>query len=275
VSASEETVISADRLGRRYLADLWRHRELFVFLAWRDLLVRYKQTVAGLAWSIVRPLLTMLILTLVFSKLGSMPSLGAPYPLLVLCGVLPWQFVSTALAEGGNSLVANTGLISKVYFPRLLIPAATLLTALVDFFICLVLLMALLFWYRWLPPATVLWLPLFMLAACALSFSIGVWISALMVRYRDVRFIVPFVVQFGLYISPVGFLSSVVPDRYQLLYSLNPVVAIIDGFRWCILGGDFRPHFPSVVALGVSIVVLFSTGIWYFRKTERTFADVI
>jgi lipopolysaccharide transport system permease protein len=275
VSAQEEIAIRADRLGRGYASELWRHRELFFFLAWRDLLVRYKQTVAGIGWSIVRPLLTILILTMVFDKLGNMPSYGAPYPLLVLCGVLPWQFISTALADSGNSLVANTGLISKVYFPRLLIPASTLLTALVDFLICLVLLVCLLFWYRWLPPATVLWLPVFILAACALAFGVGVWISALMVRYRDFRYIVPFIVQFGLYVSPVGFLSSVIPKDYRLLYSLNPAVAIIDGFRWSILGSDFRPDFVSVVSMVGAIVLLVSTGLWYFRKTERTFADVI
>jgi len=258
VSAQEEIAIRADRLGRGYASELWRHRELFFFLAWRDLLVRYKQTVAGIAWSIVRPLLTILILTMVFDKLGNMPSYGAPYPLLVLCGVLPWQFISTALADSGNSLVANTGLISKV-----------------DFSICLLLLVCLLFWYRWLPPVTVLWLPVFILAACALAFGVGVWISALMVRYRDFRFIVPFIVQFGLYVSPVGFLSTVIPENYRLLYSLNPAVAIIDGFRWSILGSDFRPDFFSVVSMVGAIVLLVSTGLWYFRKTERTFADVI
>jgi lipopolysaccharide transport system permease protein len=275
MTSVEETVVRAGHSTRHYFVDLWKHRELFVFLAWRDLLVRYKQTVAGVAWSVVRPLLTMLILTLVFGRLGNMPSQGAPYALLVLCGVLPWQFFSTALAESGNSLVANTGLISKVYFPRLLIPASTLGTALVDFFISLVLLGALLIWYRWLPPATLVWLPLFMLAACAVSFGAGIWVAALTVRYRDFKFLVPFVVQFGLYISPVGFLSSVVPDQYRLIYSLNPMVAVIDGFRWCILGGDFRIYGPSVVTLLVSIVVLLTTGIWYFRRMERTFADVI
>jgi lipopolysaccharide transport system permease protein len=275
LSSSQETVISAGHSARHYFGDIWKYRELFVFLAWRDLLVRYKQTVAGVAWSVVRPLLTMLILTLVFGRLGNMPSGNAPYALIVMCGVLPWQFFSTALAESGNSLVANTGLISKVYFPRLLIPASTLGTALVDFLISVVLLCALLVWYRWLPPATVLWLPVFILAACALSFGAGVWVAALTVRYRDFRFIVPFVVQFGLYISPVGFLSSVVPEEYRLLYALNPMVAVIEGFRWCILGGDFSVYAPSVVTSVVTTVVLLATGIWYFRKTERTFADII
>ncbi len=272
---SEETVIVAGRTGRRYLHDLWLYRELFLFLAWRDVLVRYKQTVVGVAWSLVRPFLTMLVLTLVFDQLGKMPSGGVPYPLLVFCGILPWQFVATALSESGNSLVANTGLISKVYFPRLVIPAGSLITALVDFLISLVFLGMLMIWYRWVPPATIALLPLFLLLASAASFGMGLWVAALMVQYRDFRIIVPFLIQFGLYISPVGFISSVVPERYRLLYSLNPVVGIVDGFRWCILGGEQALYWPS---LAFSLVVgffLLLTGIWYFRRTERTFADVI
>ena len=210
---SEETVIVAGRTGRRYLHDLWLYRELFLFLAWRDLLVRYKQTVVGVALSLVRPFLTMLVLTLVFDQLGKMPSGGVPYPLLVFCGILPWQFVATALSESGNSLVANTGLISKVYFPRLVIPAGSLITALVDFLISLVFLGMLMIWYRWVPPATIALLPLFLLLASAASFGMGLWVAALMVQYRDFRIIVPFLIQFGLYISPVGFISSVVPER--------------------------------------------------------------
>jgi lipopolysaccharide transport system permease protein len=272
---SEETVIVAGRTGRRYLHDLWLYRELFLFLAWRDLLVRYKQTVVGVAWSLVRPFLTMLVLTVVFDQLGKMPSGGVPYPLLVFCGILPWQFVATALSESGNSLVANTGLISKVYFPRLVIPAGSLITALVDFLISLVFLGMLMIWYRWVPPATIALLPLFLLLASATSFGMGLWVAALMVQYRDFRIIVPFLIQFGLYISPVGFTSSVVPERYRLLYSLNPVVGTVDGFRWCILGGEQALYWPS---LAFSLVVgffLLLTGIWYFRRTERTFADVI
>ena len=273
--SAQETIISADKMGKQYLGDLWRYRELFLFLAWRDLLVRYKQTVAGVAWSVVRPLLTMLILTLVFGHLGKMPSLGVPYPLLVLCGLLPWQFFSTALADGGNSLVANTSLISKVYFPRLLVPASALMTALVDFMISLMLLGGLLFWYRWLPPATFLWLPLFILMACALSFGAGVWVAALTVRYRDFRFIVPFVVQFGLYMSPVGFLSTVVPDSYRLLYSLNPMVGVIDGFRWCLLGGGAGVEVTSIAMSCVITGVLLWFGIRRFRRMEREFADLV
>lgn len=272
---SEETVIVAGRTGRRYLHDLWLYRELFLFLAWRDLLVRYKQTVVGVAWSLVRPFLTMLVLTLVFDKFGKMPSWGVPYPLLVFCGILPWQFFATALSESGNSLVANTGLISKVYFPRLVIPAGSLIIALVDFLISLAFLGALMIWYRWVPPATIALLPLFLLLASAASFGAGLWVAALMVEYRDFRIIVPFLVQFGLYISPVGFVSSVVPEHYRLLYSLNPMVGVIDGFRWCILGGEHALYWPSLVMSVAIGFFLFITGVWYFRRTERTFADVI
>jgi lipopolysaccharide transport system permease protein len=274
-SSPEETVIAAGKTGRRYLDDLWRYRELFLFLAWRDLLVRYKQTAVGVAWSLLRPLLTMLVLTIVFGKFGNMPSGGVPYPLLVFCGILPWQFFSTALSESGNSLLANTGLISKVYFPRLLIPAGSLITALVDFVISLTILGGLMVWYNWLPTITIAWLPLFTLLAIVASFGLGVWVAALMVEYRDFRFIVPFLVQFGLYISPVGFYSSVVPERYRLLYSLNPMVGVIDGFRWCILGGVHTLYWPSLAVSVIGGLFLLIAGIWYFRRTERTFADVI
>jgi lipopolysaccharide transport system permease protein len=217
----------------------------------------------------------MFVLTLVFGRFGNMPSGGTPYPLLVFCGILPWQFFSSALAESGNSLVTNTALISKVYFPRLLIPASSLITALVDFLISLAFLGGLMVWYRWLLPPTIVFLPFFALLVSVASFGVGVWLAALMVEYRDFRFIVPFVVQFGLYLSPVGFSSNVVPEHYRLLYSLNPMVGVIDGFRWCILGGEHALYWPS---LGVSVLggfFLLLTGIWYFRRTERTFADVI
>ena len=275
MTSNEETVIEAGRTGQRYFHDLWQYRELFLFLAWRDLLVRYKQTVVGVTWALIRPFLTMLVLTLVFGKFGKMPAGGVPYPLLVFCGLLPWQFFATALSESGNSLVANTALISKVYFPRLIIPAGSIITASVDFLISLAFLIVLMIWYSWIPPATILMLPLFLLLACTVSFGIGLWVAALMVEYRDFRFIVPFMVQFGLYLSPVGYLTSAVPESYRLLYSLNPMVGIIDGFRWCVLGGEHTLYWPSVVVSFVGGLFMLLTGIWYFRRTERTFADVI
>ena len=270
-----ELIIKAGRTERHYWRDLWRYRELFAFLAWRDLLVRYKQTVVGVAWSIIRPVLTMLVLTLVFGKFGKMPTGGVPYPLLVFCGMLPWQFFSTALSESGNSLVSNSNLISKVYFPRLVIPASSVITSFVDFLISAAFLILLMCWYRFLPDAHVVFLPAFVLLAFAASFGVGLWVAALMVQYRDFRFIVPFVVQFGLYVSPVGFLSTVVPEQYRLLYSLNPMVGVIDGFRWCILGGQHAVYWPGFFLSVAMTLTLVLSGIWYFRRTERTFADVI
>lgn len=275
----DELIIEAGRTQRQYWRDLWRYRELFYFLAWRDLLIRYKQTVEGVAWSVIRPFLTMVVLSVVFGKLGKMPSGGVPYPILVFCGMLPWQFFSTALSESGNSLVTNSNLISKVYFPRLVIPASSVITSFVDFIISAAFLVLLMIWYHFAPSLNILFLPLFVLLAIAASFGVGLWIAALMVEYRDFRFIVPFIVQFGLYISPVGFLSSIVSDRYgdhyRLLYSLNPIVGVIDGFRWCILGGLNTLFWPGLIASMIGVILLLVSGIWHFRRMERTFADVI
>jgi lipopolysaccharide transport system permease protein len=274
-AAPEETVIAAGQGARRYFEDLWRYRELFVFLAWRDILVRYKQTVVGVAWSVIRPMLTMAVLVFVFSKLGNMPSGGAPYPLLVFCGLLPWQFFSTAVTTGGESLVGNASLVSKVYFPRLLMPAGSISVGVVDFLISLGLLTGIMIWYQWLPPAQIVMLPLFLLLAVLIAFGATVWVAALMVQYRDFRFIIPFVVQLGLYVSPVGFLSGVVPEQYQRLYAINPMVGVIDGFRASILGGEHTLDGYSVAFSVVGAVVLLVSGLWFFRRTERRFADVI
>jgi lipopolysaccharide transport system permease protein len=270
-----QLIIEAGRTERQYWRDLWRYRELFYFLAWRDLLVRYKQTFVGVGWSLIRPLLTMIVLTVVFGKLGKMPSGGVPYPLLVFCGMLPWQFFSTAMAESGNSLVMNSNLISKVYFPRLIIIVSSVITSFVDFLISAVFLLVLMLWYRHAPSAAVFFLPFFVLLAFGASLGVGLWVAALMVEYRDFRFIVPFVVQFGLYISPVGFQSSVVPERFRLLYSLNPMAGVIDGFRWSLLGTPSGVYWPGLALATIDVIVLVASGIWYFRKTEQTFADVI
>jgi lipopolysaccharide transport system permease protein len=270
-----QLVVEAGHTERQYWKDLWRYRELFFFLAWRDLLVRYKQTVVGVSWSLIRPLLTMIILTVVFGKLGKMPSGGSPYPLLVLCGMLPWQFFSSAISDSGNSLVTNSSLVAKIYFPRLILVASSVITSFVDFLVSFAFLLGLMVWYRFIPSAEVFVLPLFAVLAFCVSLGAGFWISALMVKYRDFRFIVPFIVQFGLYLSPVGFQTSVVPVRYRMLYSLNPMVGIIDGFRWSLLGAQNKLDLP---ALGISIIevaALLISGVLYFRKTELTFADVI
>lgn len=270
-----QLVIEAGRAERHYWRDLWRYRELFYFLAWRDFLVKYKQTVVGVAWSLLKPLLTMLVLTVVFGKFGRMPSAGAPYPVLVFCGMLPWQFFANALSESGASLVNNANLISKIYFPRLVVPASSIITSMVDFAISGSFLAILMAWYRVVPPVQFLLLPLFVLLALAASFGAGVWIAALMVEYRDFRAILPFIVQFGLYISPVGFVSQIVPGQFRLLYSINPMVGVIDGFRWCILGGEHALFWPSLAISVTVTLILILSGIWYFRKTERAFADVI
>lgn len=270
-----ELLIEAGRTERQYWRDLWRYRELFYFLSWRDLLVRYKQTVVGVSWSFIRPLLTMLVLTFVFGKLGKMPSGGVPYPLLVFCGMLPWQFFSTAMTESGGSLILNANLISKIYFPRLVIIVSSVMTSFVDFAVSALFLVSLLAWYHRMPPMAILFLPFLVVLVFGASLGIGLWLAALTVEYRDFKHIVPFMVQLGLYISPVGFQSSIVPDRFRALYSLNPMVGIIDGFRWSILGVRSATLWSGLTIAVIDVIVLIISGIWYFRRTERTFADVI
>jgi len=272
---TEELIIEAGRTERHYWRDLWRYRELFFFLAWRDILVRYKQTAIGIVWALGRPLLTMLVFTLVFSKLAKLPSGGVPYPILVFAALLPWQFFSSAFSGAGDSLVSNAGMISKVYFPRLVIPASAVIVAFADFLISLIILVGLMIWYGFEPNLRMLALPLFIFVAFAAAMGTGLWFAALNVKYRDFRIIVPFVVQFGLYISPVGFSSNIVPEKWRLLYSMNPMVGVIDGFRWAILGGNTQLYWLGFLLSLALIFVILVTGIFYFRKTEKTFADVI
>jgi lipopolysaccharide transport system permease protein len=268
-------VIEAGRTERHYWADLWRYRELFGFLAWRDVLVRYKQTVIGVAWAVLRPLLTIVVFTIIFGKLAGLPSDGAPYAILVCAGLLPWQFFASAFSEASGSLTGNASIISKVYFPRLIVPASAAIVSLVDFAVSCAILAALMVWYGYALDWRIAALPLFVLLAFAAALGAGLWIGALNVRFRDFRFIIPFIVQFGLYISPVGFSSSVVPEQWRLIYSLNPLVGVIDGFRWAILGGNAALYVPGLLLSVVLVIALLASGTWYFRKTERTFADVI
>lgn len=274
----KELIIEAGRTESQYWKDLWRYRELFYFLAWRDILVRYKQTVIGVAWALIRPFLTMIVFTVVFGTLAKLPSGDAPYPILVFAALLPWQFFANALTECSNSLISNANLISKVYFPRLIVPTSAVIVSFVDFLVSGMILLALMAWYNFVPSWRIMTLPLFIGIAFAASIGAGLWLAALNVKYRDFRYIVPFIVQFGLYISPVGFSSSVVFERFPQwgwLYSLNPMVGVIDGFRWAILGGDFNLYLPGFMLSMGLVALLFVTGIWYFRKVERTFADVI
>jgi lipopolysaccharide transport system permease protein len=274
-SSSQQIVIEAGRSERHYWRDLWSYRELFLFLAWRDILVRYKQAVIGIAWAVVRPLLTMVIFTIVFGKLAKLPSDGVPYPILVVAAMLPWHFFASAVSEGSNSLIQNANIISKVYFPRVIIPMSAVVVSLVDFLISFVLLLALMVWYQFAPDWRMLFLPAFLLLAVVVAIGPILWLASLNVQYRDFRYVVPFLIQLGLFISPVGFSSSIIPERWRLVYSLNPVVGVIDAFRWSVLGGQTPLYVPGL-ALSLAIaVLLLVTGIWYFRKTERSFADVI
>jgi len=270
-----ELVIEAGRAERQYWKDLWRYRELLYFLAWRDILVRYKQTVIGIAWALIRPFLTMVVFSIVFGALAKLPSGGAPYPILVYSAMLPWQFFSNALSECSNSLIGNANLLSKVYFPRLIVPLSSVVVSFVDFLVAGMLLLGLMAWYNFVPSWRILTLPFFIMIAFVASMGVGLWLASLNVKYRDFRYIVPFIVQFGTYISPVGFKSSIVPEKWRLLYSLNPMVGVIDGFRWAILGGNFDLYLPGFLLSMVFVLLMFFSGIWYFRKVERTFADVI
>lgn len=272
---NHELVIEADRTEQQYWRDLWNYRELFYFLAWRDVLVRYKQTIVGVAWSLIRPLMTMAVFVVVFGKFAGLPSEGVPYPILVFAALLPWQFFSNALSECGTSLVSNSNLISKVYFPRLVVPASAVITSFVDFLISAVFLALLMAFYRFALSWRICALPLFILLAFAAALGGGLWLAALTVQYRDVRIVIPFIVQFGFFISPVGYSSSVVSGEWRLLYSLNPMVGVIDGFRWSIQAGHQPLYWPGIFLAIASISALLVGGIWYFRKTERSFADVI
>jgi lipopolysaccharide transport system permease protein len=272
---TDEIFIEAGRTERQYWKDLWNYRELFMFLAWRDFLVRYKQTVIGVAWSVIRPFMTMVVFTIIFGKLAKFPSEGAPYPILVFAAMLPWQVFANALTESSNSLVANARLLSKVYFPRLIVPTSAAIVGLVDFLISFALLGALMVWYQFVPDWRILTLPLFLILALMAALGFGLWFGALNVKYRDFRYIVPFFVQFGMYISPVGFSSSIIPQKWRLLYSLNPMVGVIDGFRWAVIGGDFKLYIPGIVLTVAFTLFLFYFGFAYFRKTERIFADII
>ena len=272
----DEIVIEAGRSERHYWLDLWRYRELFRVLAWRDLSVRYKQTVIGVLWALIRPFLTMVVFTIIFGRIAKLPTDGnAPYALMVFAGILPWTLFSAGLSEASNSLITNASLISKVYFPRLIIPVASIVVAYVDFLISFGILLALMGWYRFAPDWRIIALPGFGLLAFFAVVGPALWIAALNVKYRDFRYVIPFIVQLGLYLSPVGFSSSVVPAQWRLLYSLNPMVGVIDGFRWCILRGQSEVYLPGLLA-GIAVIAVFLWfGVRQFRKTEKSFADLI
>lgn len=271
-----EIIIEPGSTEKNYWADIWRYRELFLILAWRDLSVRYKQTIIGILWAVIRPLLTMVIFTVIFGRIAKLPSDGnTPYALMVFAAMLPWGLFSNALSESSNSLLNNANLISKVYFPRMIIPTATLVNAFVDFLISFVILVGIMIYYQFVPSWQMIYLPFFIVIALLASLGPGLWITSLNVKYRDFRYLIPFIAQFGLYVSPVGFSSSIVPEKWRLLYSLNPIVGVIDGFRWCILGGESSIYVPGFL-LSLAIMTFFLwLGISRFRSMEKTFADII
>jgi lipopolysaccharide transport system permease protein len=273
-----DLIIEPGRIGKNYWNDIWKYRELFLFLAWRDILVRYKQTVIGLAWSVVRPMLTIVVFSVVFGKLGKFPSGGVPYSILVCAALLPWQFFATAFSDASNSLVSNSNMLTKIYFPRLLVPSSTVVVNFVDFLISFCILIVLMFWFHFVPSWNILALPVFFLLAFLTAMGAGFYVAAVNVKYRDFKYIVPFIVQFGLYISPVGFTSeyfcSKLSETYKLIYYLNPMVGVIDGFRWSILGNTTLYIPGLLMSIGITIVLLIF-GLWYFRRMEKSFADVV
>lgn len=275
MTEQQEIIIKPGMGALHYWRDIWRYRELFFFLAWRDILVRYKQTAIGVAWSVVRPLATMLVFTVVFGRLAKLPSNGVPYPVMVYAAMLPWQFFANALSESSNSLIDNANLLSKVYFPRLIVPASAIIVSLVDFLISCLILAGLMAWYRFVPDLKILLLPAFLLMALLASLGAGLWLSALNVKYRDFRYVVPFLVQFGLYVSPVGFSSSLVSEQWRVLYFLNPMVGVIDGFRWALLGAAFPVHWAGFWLSALLVAAMLAGGVVYFRRMERSFADVV
>lgn len=269
-----EILIGPRLTEKNYWKDIWRYRELFYILSWRDIKVRYKQTVIGVAWSIIRPLLTTIIFTIVFSRIARLDTPNnSPYALMVFAGMLPWQFFSNALSESSASLIGNANLITKVYFPRMIIPASSVITSLVDLGISFVIMMGMFIWYNYIPSWHIIFLPFFVFLAFTCALGIGLYLTAVNVKYRDFRYIIPFIVQFGLYISPVGFNSFMINEKWRMLYSLNPMVGVIDGFRWCLLGDPM--HWRSfVISVGITLGFVW-LGIHYFRKMEKTFADNI
>lgn len=256
------------------LRALWNYRELLYFLAWRDIKVRYKQTALGVAWAVLQPLMLMLAFSIFFGRLAKVPSDGLPYPLFTFCALLPWQLFAHLMAESSNSLVANERLITKVYFPRLVIPLSAVLSGLVDFMLAFVILLGLMLYYG-IPPAAGVWtIPFFVLLAVVSALAVGLWLSALNVQYRDVKYTIPFLTQFWLFVSPVAYPSSLVPESWRLLYSLNPMAGVIDGFRWALLGKPGGPGIGTAASVAM-VLFLLGGGLYYFRRMEKTFADLV
>lgn len=276
MSQSPTILIEPGFTERHYWRDIWRYRELFYVLAWRDISVRYKQTLIGFAWALIKPFVTMVVFTVIFSKVANLPAEGsAPYSLMVYAALLPWLFFSSALAESSGSLLSNSNLIGKVYFPRLIIPSASVVVSFIDFLVAFIVLIGMMIWYKFFPGLQILLLPFFIIMCFLVSLGFGLWAATLNMKYRDFRYIIPFVLQIGLYVSPVGFSSSVIPEKWRLLYSLNPMVGVIDGFRWSLLGGDTVIYMPGFILSWCVIFLFLFWGIRQFRRMEKSFADLI
>jgi len=276
VESVQEILIRPGQTARHYWRNLWLYRELLWFLSWRDVMVRYKQTAIGVAWALIRPFLTMLVLTVVFSLVARLPSEGsAPYAIMVFTGLLPWFFFASALSQIGSSLIENERMITKIYFPRMVIPLSAVLVALFDFLLAGLLLIGLFLWFGFYPDWRMVAIPLFVIMGFTAALGPGLLMAALNVKYRDFRYVVPFLVQIGLYLSPVGYSSGLVPETWRLAYSLNPMVGVIDGFRWSLLAGEFSFYWPGFLASQAMNVLLLVGGILYFRRTERFFTDLI
>lgn len=270
-----EIIIENSKTEKNYWKDVFRYRQLFFFMAWKEFLIRYKQTIMGLSWSVVRPILTMIVFTFIFGNVAKMPSSGVPYQILVYSGLLPWQFFTESFTHSSNSLIQNNNLISKVYFPRIIIPASSIFVSLVDFTISFAVFCLLMLVYGFMPSINILLIPLFVILTAIIAYGVGLFFATLNVKYRDVKYVVPFVVQMGLYISPVGFSASVIPAKWKFVYSLNPMVGIIDGFRWAIIGGEFRLNIQALITTTILAIALLGTSLLFFRKSEKKFADVI
>ena len=254
--------------------EVWAYRELLYMLVWRDISVRYKQSVVGIGWAIIQPVMTMIIFTVIFGKFAKLPSEGVPYPVFTFCALLPWNYFSRSLSDSSDSLVGSSHLITKVYFPRLIIPLSKVFTSLIDFAIAFLILMGMMVWYGVSPNIGILWLPLFMVIAMLTALGVGLWLTSLNVKYRDVKFVVPFLAQFWMYASPVAYSATIVPEKWQVIYGLNPMAGVIEGFRWALLGKSA----PDFQLIGVSVAIvftLFSSGLFYFKRMEGSFADII
>jgi lipopolysaccharide transport system permease protein len=269
-------ILSAGAINREYWRDIWKFRELMYVLAWRDITIRYKQTIIGIAWVLLQPLLTMLVFTFIFNKIAKLPTeQNTPYALMVYSAILPWQLFSGSLLGASGSLIANSNLISKVYFPRMIIPFSSIFVSLIDFLVSLIILICLMIWYQFVPNWKILTLPLFVSMALLASIGPGLLIAALNIKYRDFRYVIPFVIQFGLYVSPIGFSSKLIPEEWQLLYALNPMVGVIDGFRWAIVADIQEFPWKSIVIGTLILLIFLFEGIRRFRSTEQSFADLI